>query len=691
VTDDPAAPLSRAIELHRAGRSAEAEALCEQILAQQPAQARALHLLGAIRFSGGRTAEAIGLVERAIAARPDYADAEFNLGAMLTAAGRPAEAADHFGRAAALRPDHVEAQARLAATLMNLGRYEAAERAFERLLVLRPEDPPALMDLAALMLTGGHAARAVELSRRAVALAPNFALARVWLGDALRQQGDGNAAIAEYRRGLALAPDSAEVIKPLITALRENFRLVEAEELARRAMSLFPDDARVLEELSLILLAQGKAASAATMVRQAVERSPELLGPRRVLMATLPYVADLSLDERFAYSLENGRALASRVRRRLPSLPNDRDPVRRLRVGWLSSDFHWHPVARNLERLFRHIDRAKFEFVGYAHVQQPNHLTDWFRQHADAWRSVVRLDDDAVAGQIRADRIDVMIYLAGRFDDNRPQVAAWRAAPVQVSLYDAATSGLSEMDYLIADPVLVPRRAAERFTERVVRLPHLFSIQPPVADSPAVAMPPCQASGCPTFGSFNNPAKLSSQTLALWSKMLRRRPDARLLLRFHEAYADASILSRLRDELGSELMTRVEFDVESRPLKDHLDLYRQVDIALDPFPFNGSTTTFEALWMGVPVVTLLGETMMARWSASMLRALKLEELIAQTPEQYVEIALRLASDPQRLVELRTSLRGRVSTSPLCDGQRFARHFERALRGMWRHWCRAEQP
>ncbi|MBV8536566.1 MAG: hypothetical protein JO128_13295, partial [Alphaproteobacteria bacterium] len=409
------------------------------------------------------------------------------------------------------------------------------------------------------------------------------------------------------------------------------------------------------------------------------------------LMATLPYVADLSADERFARSLENGRAIAARVTRRLPSPPNDRDPGRRLRVGWLSSDFHWHPVARNLERLFRHVDRAKFELFGYADVRQPNRVTEWFRGQADSWRSVVGMDDDGVAEQIRADRVDVMIYLAGRFDDNRPQVAAWRAAPVQVSLYDAATSGLSEMDYLIADPVLVPRRAAERFTERVVRLPYLFSIQPPLADSPAVAMPPCAVSGSPTFGSFNNPAKLSAQTLALWAKVLRRRPDARLLLRFHEAYADASILSRLRHEIGSDQMARVQFDIESRPLKDHLDLYRQVDVALDPFPFNGSTTTFEALWMGVPVVTLLGETMMARWSASMLRALKLDELVAHTSEEYVEIALTLAGDPQRLSELRAVLRERVLTSPLCDGRHFTHHFERLVRALWRRWCRAEQP
>ena len=690
MTADPGAALSHAVELHRAGRSAEAEVLCEQILGEEPTQPRALHLLGAIRFAGGKTSEAIDLVTRAIAAKPDYADAEFNLGAMLTAAGRPAEAAEHFGRAAALRPDHVEAQARLAATLMNLHRYAAAEGAFERLLALRPEDPAALIDLAALMLLRGNAVRAIELGRRAVTLAPNFALAHVRLGDALRQNGNADDAIAAYRRGLALAPDAAEVMKPLVTALRENFQLVQAEDLARRAMSLAPDDVRVVEELALIRLAQGHAADAQAMARHAVDLAPERPGPRRVLMATLCYVAELSPDERFAHHVGNGRAMAARVVRRLPPAPNDGDPGRRVRVGWLSSDFHTHPVGRNLEWLFRHIDRTKFELVGYAQVRQPNPVTEWFRGQADRWRSVVGVDDADVAGQIRADHIDVMIYLAGRFDHNRPQVAEWRPAPVQVSLFDAATSGLEEMDYLIADPVLVPHRPTEKFSERVVRLPHL-NILPPVPHSPDVAPPPCLKAGHPTFGSFNNPAKLSAKTLAVWAAVLRRRPDARLLLRFHEAFADASIVDRLRHELGPELMTRVEFDVESRPLAEHLDLYRRVDVALDPFPFNGSTTTFEALWMGVPVITLLGDTMMGRWSAAMLRTLKLDELIAPTPEEYVELALRLAADPVRLSELRASLRGRVLASPLCNGKRFTRHFERLIQALWRRWCRAERP
>ncbi len=690
MTADPGAAVARAIELHRAGHSTEAASICEQILGEAPTDARALHLLGAIRFSAGRTAEAIGLVERAVAAKPDYADAEFNLGAMLTAAGRPAEAAEHFGRATALRPDHIEAQARLAATLMNLGRYDAAEGAFERLLALRPEDPAALIDLAALLLTRGAAARALELSRRAAALAPDFALAHVRLGDALRQNGAADEAIVAYRRAVALAPDAPEVVKPLITVLRENFKLVEAQDLVQRARSLFPNDVEIVEEQVRILLAQGNAAEAATMARRAVELDPDRVACRRLLMTTLPYVADLSPDERFVLHIESGHAMAARALRPLPPAPNDRDPARRLRVGWLSSDFDTHPVGRNLEWLFRHIDRTAFELVGYAHVRQPTAVTDWFRGRADLWRSVVGLDDDQVAEQIRGDHVDVMIYLAGRFDHNRPQVAAWRAAPVQVSFHDPATSGLSEMDYLIADPVLVPRRTGERFTERVVRLPY-FSIQPPVPHSADVAPPPSLAGGAPTFASFNNPAKLSSRALALWAAVLRRRPDARLLLRFHEAFADASVVDRLRRELGAELMTRVGFDVESRPLRDHLGLYRHVDVALDPFPFNGSTTTFEALWMGVPVVTLLGDTMVGRWSAAMLHALNLDELIARTPEDYVEIALRLAADPARLAELRAGLRGRVLASPLCDGQRFTRHFERLIRAMWRRWCRAERP
>jgi len=606
-----------AVALHREGRNAEAEALCEAILAQTPAHPRALHLLGAIRFAGGRTAAAIGLVERAIAAKPDYAEAEFNLAAMLAADGRTADAAEHYGRAASLRPGHVEAHARLAGTLMNLRRYEPAEEAYRKVLALQPDHATAHTDLAALTLIRGDLDGAIFHGRRAVELAPQHPVAALRLGRALDECGEHAEAMQQYRRAIQLDPDD--------------------------------------------------------------------IAYRRNLLRTVLYTSALTDAERKAEHVSFGAAMAARVARKLPPPRNDRDPERRLRIGWLSSDLCQHPVGRNLEPIFAAHDPAQFEYVCYAEVEKTDDMTDWFRSRADAWRPTVGMSDAEVAGQIRADRIDVMMYLAGRFDNNRPQVAAWRPAPVQISLFDAATSGLAEMDYFIANRFMLPRHTPEYFSERPICVPN-FYLHRPIEGGPAPGPLPMLSAGHVTFACFNNPLKISPSVLHLWRRILERLPAARLFLKFQRKYGSERLRARFREEIGASA-DRLEFDPVQRVLGDHLSLYNQADIALDPFPFAGSTTTFEALWMGVPVVTLAGSTFMGRWTASMLRAANLEQLIARTPDEYVEIAARLAADPASLSVLRAGLRERLLRSPLCDERRTVRRLERMLRATWRHWCR----
>jgi predicted O-linked N-acetylglucosamine transferase (SPINDLY family) len=610
--------FDRAVALHRTGRSAEAEALCEAVLARSPEDARALHLLGAIRFAGGRPDEAIGLLTRAVAAMPDYAEAEFNLGAMLAANGKTVEAADHYGRAAALRPEHTEAQARLAATLMNLRRYAESEEAYRRVLALEPDHVAAHTDLAALALIRGDLDAAEHYARRAAALAPQHPVAALRLGRALDEAGQQSEAIQQYRRAIQLDPQDV--------ALRRN------------------------------------------------------------LIRTILYTSELSDADRNAEHRSFAAAMAARVEHKLPPPANDRDPERRLRVGWLSSDLSQHSVGRNLEPLFASRDTTQFEFICYAELEKPDEMTDWFRTRADAWRSTVGSSDAEVAAQIRADCIDVMIYVGGRFDNNRPQVAAWRPAPVQVSLFDAATSGLAEMDYFIANRFMVPRATSEFFSERPLCLPN-FYLHRPLAGGPEVGPLPQNSAGHVTFACFNNPLKIGPPVLALWRRILERLPEARLFLKFQRKYASERLRARVAEALGPTAR-RVEFDPVQRVLGDHLGLYNETDIALDPFPFTGSTTTFEALWMGVPVVSLAGSTFMGRWTASMLHAVKLDALIAHSADQYVEIAVRLAGDPAALSALRAGLRQKVLHSSICDERRTVRHFERALRAIWRRWCRS---
>ena len=686
VTDDPLAALSRAIELHRAGRLADAEALYRGVLQTHPDHPDALHFLGMLRAQAGDVAEGIALLRRAIARQPGVAMYHSNLGKALASQKdwpaavasyrravdlAPGDASAHlnlalalravedlagaeaaYRRALALDPNNARSHQQLGVVLAGLDRRREAEASFRAALRLQPDDPDTLFFLGRLCRERGALDEAESWLRRALAVQPEFAMAQAWLGDVRQARGD----------------------------------LDEADLWLRRAVERLPQDWSALVTLAQVRLGFADFRGAWDLANRAMAIAPAEPMPQRFALMAALYDPGLSRADRAAKHTAFGTAMAARVQRKLPAPPNDRDLQRPLRIGWLSSDFRQHPVARNLEQIFALRDTTRATFACYAEVAAPDDMTAWFRRHADLWRSTVGLSDAAVAEQIRADRIDVMIYLAGRFDHNRSQVAAWRPAPVQVSFHDPATSGLSEMDYLIADPVLAPRPPTETFTERVVRLPYFYTHRP-LEPAPDVGPLPMRAAGHVRFASFNNPTKIGDPVLGLWGRILERLPAARLKIKYKGLTASTQVRERIAAGIGAAAR-RIDFDPVDRPVQDHLRLYNDVDVALDPFPFNGSTTTFEALWMGVPVVTLLGDTMVGRWSAAMLHALELDELIAHTSEEYVEIAVRLAVDSERLATLRAQLRERVAASPLCDGERYTRHFERLIRALWRRWCRA---
>ncbi len=678
--------FDRAVALQRDGRLPEAASLCETILGTEPDHPRALHMLGALRFTSGAQKDGIRLVTRAVQVQPDYAEAHFNLGAMLMTLGRREPAADHYTRAAALRPDNAEAHRRLGAILMDLARLADAEAAFRRLVALKPDDVSAVVDLSTLALALGRPDDAVEQGRRAVVLAPDNAVAKLRLGRGLKERGDFGEAIALYRQALTLDPASAMGGNFLAVALYEQGDLDDAEATCRRVLAAHPEEPAALYNLGLVLQANGDSAEALRLLRRAVVLDPGRLEWQRAILTSSLYAPDIGTDALYEINAAFGRAAeqpgaAGRV------FANSRDPQRKLRVGWLSSDLRGHPVGRNLQMFVANRDRQQFEYVFYTDVRRPDEVTDWFRERADGWRPIAGLNDEAVAEMIRADGIDVMMYLAGRFDMNRPQVAAYRAAPVQVSLFDAATSGLREMDYLISDPLMIPAHRVERFIERPLRLPN-FYVHPPIDEAPGVAPVPCVSSGHITFGCFNNPSKINDRVLDLWARVLAAVPRSRLVLKYTKLFESSALRARVQRAMAAHGVSadRLEMGGSKEPIERHLANYGRVDIALDPFPFTGSTATFEALWMGVPVVTLNGDHMMARWSASLLTKVGLAELVAETADAYVEKAVRLAADRQRLSELRDGLRSRVATSVLCNGPRTTRYLERSLRAAWRRWC-----
>jgi predicted O-linked N-acetylglucosamine transferase (SPINDLY family) len=364
---------------------------------------------------------------------------------------------------------------------------------------------------------------------------------------------------------------------------------------------------------------------------------------------------------------------------------NDRSPQRRLRIGYVSPDFRFHPVGRFLLPLLETHDRGNFEIFCYASVDVPDALTDRCRAYTDAWRDVRDLSDEQLAQVVRRDRIDVLVDLTMHMAQNRLLLFARKPAPVQVTyLAYCGTTGLETMDYRLTDPHLDPPGGDERFySERSVRLPETYWCYRPTIETPPVNPLPALAAGHVRFGSLNNFCKATPPTLAAWGRLLQAVPVSRLLL----SARAGSHRDRVRGLLGEQGVAseRVDF-VDIQPVAEYFALYQQIDVALDPFPYGGGTTSCDALWMGVPVVSLAGQTAVGRGGLSILTNVGLPDLAARDAGHYVQVAAELAQDLPRLSDLRATLRERMRNSPLMDAPRFARSVEAAYREMWRRWC-----
>jgi predicted O-linked N-acetylglucosamine transferase (SPINDLY family) len=367
---------------------------------------------------------------------------------------------------------------------------------------------------------------------------------------------------------------------------------------------------------------------------------------------------------------------------------NDCSPDRRLRIGYVSPDFRSHPVGTFLLPLLESHDHQGFEIFCYSSVRVPDAITARCRAQADVWRDALGMSDEQLAGAIRDDRIDVLVDLTMHMADNRLLVFARKPAPVQVTyLAYCGTTGLAAMDYRLTDPYLDPPGRDEPFyCERSVRLPETYWCYRPVIETSPAETLPASGTGQIVFGSLNNFCKVSDASLAAWSRLLQAVPGSRLLLHAHAGSHRQRVCTLLAGQgVAAERLELIDF----LPAGDYFDVYRRIDVALDPFPYGGGTTTCDALWMGVPVVSLAGATAVGRGGLSILSNVGLPDLVARDPGEYVEIAARLAGDLPRLRELRAALRDRMRKSPLMDAPRFARNVEAAYRRMWKEWCAAE--
>jgi predicted O-linked N-acetylglucosamine transferase (SPINDLY family) len=659
-------------------RHAEAVACYRRALEIRPAYAEAQSNLGNALKDQGHLDEAIACYRQAVALRPDLAEAHNNLGAALKDEGRLDDAVACYRRALQLRPDFAEAHNNLGHALHDQQDRDAAMDCWRRAIEAKPNFAEAHNNLGNALREEGKPSDAVACCRRAVELKPGFAEAHSNLGVALKDLGKFDEAIACWDTALQLKPDYAEAHSNLGNVLRERGRLTEAVDCYRRALEFRPGYAGAHSNLGNALKDQGKLEESLACYRQAMELKPDLAEAHSNLLCALHYCPGMTPSALAEAHADFDRRHAAHLCCSPPH-PHVGHSASGLRIGFVSPDLGRHPVGNCLVRVLENLDPQRQAAVCYSDRIVQDDLTCRLQAASAQWRDVAGMSDEQLAQQIRADEIDILFDLAGHTARNRLLVFARRPAPVEITwLGYEGTTGLAAMDYLLTDHHVVPDELRQFHRENVLRMPDGYLCYDPPAIAPPPGLPPALERGYVTFGSFNNLAKINPQIVAIWAEILLRIDTARLVLKY-SGLGDAAVRQRYLDLFAAHGIDSQRLDfLPSSSYADYLAAYYDVDVALDPFPFSGSVTTCDALWMGLPVVTCPGETFASRHTVSHLANAGLSGTVARDLENYVELAVGWASDLNRLADLRAGLRGKMAASPLCDGRRFADNLAKIL-------------
>lgn len=698
----------------QSGRYDEAERLYRQILAVRPEEPNALYGLGYLALLARAYDDAARLLRAAVKKMPRAGQWYLTLGDALRYAHRPSEAMAAYEKAAKLMPDHAMAHNQLGAACQESGESGRALIHFRRAVDLSPDDPQYLTNLGGVLQVRGEHEEAIVYFRRALRADPDYAPALLNLGASLVASGRFQEAIAPLEQARARMPDFQEVTDNLAIALANNeqreeaiallqehlsprgtpltyqeladclrleHRYREAEEVARAGIARFPDRARLRVALGEVLSAAGRVEEAIAVYREAQDQVQDT----SLCAAGIAFLLNAVESPPAAQ-----RAAAQAAAQGLAGKPFKRPTVRkgrgeRLRIGYVSPDFRRHSVAYFFDALLRHHDRQRVEVFLYHANTARDDMTERFAALADAWREIGTLSDEQAGGRIIKDGIDILVDLAGHTAGNRLGIFARRAAPLQFTyLGYPNTTGLPTMDYRLTDGLADPEGLTDPYySERLLRLPRVFLAYTAPEDAPPVAAPPLGQTGQLTFGSFNAIHKLSDPVLDLWAAVLAAVPGSRLLLKTG-ALTSPDVRAWLTERFQRRGISpsRLSLLGFAKTRESHLATYGQVDIALDTFPYHGTTTTCEALYMGVPVLTLAGATHASRVGVSLLSSLGLKEYIAEHPADFVARAVALARAPDQLAALRNGLRDRLAASPLMDGAGLAQAVEAAYRQAW---------
>jgi predicted O-linked N-acetylglucosamine transferase (SPINDLY family) len=611
---------------------------------------------------------------------------------MMTRQGRLGDARELYLQICNNSPDDRAAWTELSAVSRQLGFLQEAEQAARHIVSRYPDDADALHVLGAALHRQRRMDEAIACYRQVLQINSDRTETRYFLANALRETGAVDVAENEYRQLLDAQPDHLHALNNLATLLTNRGRIQQAAGLLKRALKLSPESPQLLINLGRASLHAGDVSRAVAAFQQVIDLQPGMVEAHSNLLACLNYLPDIKPGEVFAAHRLWGERHTGMLQS-YTSWANLPEPGRRLRIAYVSPDLCEHSVARFLEAVLTEHDHSGFEITCYADVLHADSVTTRLRLLCDRWRDTHVLTHDQLADRVRDDRIDILIDLAGHTANNRLLVFASKPAPVQVTwLGYPNTTGMQNMDYRLTDARADPPGVADTLcTETLVRLPRCFLSYHPPEDAPAVGALPMLSTGTVTFGSFNNLAKTTSAVIHIWAQILNAVPGSRLLLK-SRATGDPDVRQRLQGLFAEQDVAagQIVFLDSVPSFHGHMATYNQVDIALDTFPYNGTTTTCEALWMGVPVVTLAGQVHAARVGVSLLTDVGMEDLIARDTEDYVAVAVQLAHQSGRLTALREQLRERLHHASLCDAPGFTGNLETALRDMWVSWCREQQ-
>ncbi|BAP56998.1 O-linked N-acetylglucosamine transferase, SPINDLY family [Thioploca ingrica] len=717
--------LNLAIQHHQQGQLSQAEILYKQILAQDRYHLEVLHLLGVLYSQLGQYQEGVRLIKKAIKKNGRSAPLYSNLGAALVSWGKPKEAITACRQAIALNPNNPEPYNNLGLALKAQDQLAAAMTSYRKAIAIKPDFADAYSNLGELLREQGQLEEAIASYQQALAINPQFAKAYNNLGLALKEQGQFQAAVTHYQRALAIDPNYVKAyfnlgtllfsqrelepaalcftklitIKPdyleayisLIGILFEQGKLDETIAYCQQALAIDPNCAEAHITLAGTFFRLGKLEAVVKHYRQALTIQPDNYMAHSGLLMAMHYSLDYDVPTVFAEHLHFAKQHVKPLQKEIKPHPNDKSPQRRLKMGYVSPDFRYHSTTFYMEPVLAAHHQDEFEIFCYADVLTPDAATQRLQGYVEHWRDIINLSDEQVAEQIRADQIDILVDLAGHTDRHRLLVFARKPAPIQVTyLGYAGTTGLATIDYKLTDEVIDPPGETEVYhTEELVRLPVYRIVQFNLENSPPINSLPALQSGYITFASFNNFSKVTSYIIDVWAKILTTLPNARLLIVVKDADKETT-QQQVKASFTQRGVAVEQLTITGmRPFYQYLELHHQVDVGLDPFPHMGATTTFVSLWMGVPVITLMGPKPASKGGGP-LKTLGLDRFVTYSPEDYINVAWWVTEHLEELNELRLNLREKMLHSPLMDANHFTRAMEAAYRQMWYKWCKHQR-